>query len=201
MKQQTTMENKQDILKRLASPDVQTVSGAIEELRENGDIFIVPELLEILLHSNEPAIVTPVTSWLSDVKDSNFKTVLIEKLINAPAQSNKANLLRICWESAIDFSEFLEIFTDILIEEDFINALEASTVIENLNGNIADEKIEVAIRRLSTECKGDKKFLAEDAIAYLEELLVRKQEEEKELAKQAEHRHQHEEDCGCHPHD
>ena len=79
--------------------------------------------------------------------------------------------------------------------------MEASTVIENLNGNIADEKIEVAIRRLSTECKGDKKFLAEDAIAYLEELLVRKQEEEKELAKQAEHRHQHEEDCGCHHHD
>ena len=195
------MENKQDILKRLASPDVQTVAGAIEEIRENGDISIVPELLEILLHSNEPAIVTPVTSWLSDVKDTSFKTVLMEKIINAPAQSNKANLLRICWESAIDFSEFLEIFTDILIQEDFINALEASTVIENLNGNIADEKIEVAIKRLRAECKGDKTFLAEDAIAYLEELLGRKQEDEKELARHDGHHHGHDCDCGCHHHE
>lgn len=193
------MENKQDILKRLASPDAQTVSGAIEELKENGDISIVPELLEILLHSNEPAIVTSITSWLSDVKDSSFKTVLIEKLINAPDKSNKSNLLRICWESAIDFSEFLEIFTDIMVGEDFINALEASTVIENLNGNIADEKIEMAIKRLRTECKGDKKFLAEDAVAHLEDLLRRKREDEEELAERERH-HNHDCEHDCHHH-
>lgn len=191
------MENKQDILKRLASPEVETVAGAIEEIKENGDLSIVPELLEILLHKEEPAIITPLTSLLSDVKDSGFKTLLVEKLINAPSGSNKSNLLRVCWESAIDFSEYLEVFVDLLIHEDFITALEASTVIENLNGNIADEKITSAIKRIRSECKNDKVFLAEDAINYLEELLVHKQETDAEIAREQEHHH----DCECGHHD
>ena len=191
------MENNQDILKRLASPDTETVRGAIDEIKENGDLTIVPELLEILLHNSEPAIITPITSLLSDVKDSGFKVLLVEKLINAPAGSNKANLLRVCWESAIDFSEYLEVFVDLLIHEDFITALEASTVIENLNGNIADEKITSAIKHIRTECKDDKEFLAEDTVIYLEELLVHKQETEAEIAHEQEHHH----DCDCGHHD
>ena len=46
------MENKQDILKQLSSNDMDIVRGAIEQIKQEGDISIVPELLDILLQSH-----------------------------------------------------------------------------------------------------------------------------------------------------
>ena len=98
------MENKQDILKQLADSDMEVVKSAIEQIKQEGDISIASELLDILLRSQDTTVITNITSLLSDVKDSDFKTILMDKLINATSESGKANLLRICWESAIDFS-------------------------------------------------------------------------------------------------
>lgn len=74
------MENKQDILKKLGSSDIDLVSEAIEQIKTEGDLSIVPELLDILLQCKEPVIITHITSLLSDIKDSGFKTILMEKL-------------------------------------------------------------------------------------------------------------------------
>ena len=163
------------------------VRGAIEQIKQEGDISIVPELLDILLQNQDTNIITNLTALLSDVKESDFKTVLMEG-------SGKANLLRICWESAIDFSEYLDVFVDMLLREDFIAALEASTVIENLHGNIPEEKIHIAIQRLKSESNEDNAFLLEGTIPHLEEMLLKKDEEDEE-----EHHHDH--DCSCHCHD
>ena len=152
---------------------------AIVEINQEGDISIVPELLDILLQSQDTNIITNLTALLSDVKESDFKTVLMDKLIKAHEGSGKANLLRICWESAIDFSEYLDVFVDMLLHEDFITALEASTVIENLHGNIPEEKIHIAIERLKSESNEDNAFLLEGTIPHLEEML-RKEEEDEE---------------------
>ena len=175
------MENKQDILKQLSSSDMDVMKGAIEQIKQEGDISIVPELLDILLQSQDSNTITNLTALLSDVKESDFKTVLMDKLINATSDSGKANLLRICWESAIDFSEYLDVFIDMLLNDDFITALEASTVIENLQGKIPEEKIHTAIKRLEAESDEDKAFLLEDTILHLKEMLHYKEEEEEEL--------------------
>ena len=119
----------------------------------------------------------------------------MDKLINAPEGSGKANLLRICWESAIDFSEYLDVFVDMLLHEDFITALESSTVIENLHGNIPEEKIHIAIQRLKSESNEDNAFLLEGTIPHLEEMLLKEEEDEEE------HHHDHGHDCSCHCHD
>ena len=190
------MENKQDILKQLASNDMEVVKSAIEQIKQEGDISIAAELLDTLQQSQDTAVITNLTALLSDVKDSNFKTILMDKLINATSDTGKANLLRICWESAIDFSEYLDVFVDMLINEDFITALEASTVIENLGGKIPEEKLLAAIKRLETNKDEDKSFLLEDTILHLKVLLC--PEEEEEYEEENDHHH-----CGCdgHHHD
>lgn len=189
------MENKQDILKQLASDDMEVVKSAIEQIKQEGDISIASELLDILLQSQDTAVITNITSLLSDVKDSDFKTILMDKLINATNDSGKANLLRICWESAIDFSEYLDVFVDMLLNDDFITALEASTVIENLDGKIPEEKIHSAIRRLESNSDEDKNFLLEDTILHLQELLHHEDDEEDE-----DDDHHHDHHCGCDGH-
>lgn len=173
------MEDKKDIIKKLNSNDVALVKEAIEEIKREGDLTIVPELLELLLHCPNTEIVTPVTTLLSDIKDSNFKQLLIDKLASVTSDVGKSNLLRICWESAIDFSEYLDLFVDILVKDDFISALEASTVIENLSGNMNNDRIRQAINRLNqTSPTDDKAFLIEDTLHHLEELLLAEFEEE-----------------------
>ncbi len=189
------MENKQEILKQLSSNDIDIVKGAIEQIKQEGDISISSELLDILLQSQDPNIITNLTALLSDIKESDFKTVLMDKLINASNESGKSNLLRICWESAIDFSEYLDVFVDMLLQSDFITALEASTVIENLHGNIPEEKIHLAIQRLKAEKNENNAFLLEDTIPHLEEMLRKKEEEEEE---KHEHNHDHHGDCCGH---
>ena len=169
------------------------VKGAIEQIKQEGDISIAPELLDILLQSQDTNTITNLTALLSDVKESDFKTVLMDKLINATSDTGKANLLRICWESAIDFSEYLDVFIDMLLKDDFITALEASTVIENLQGKIPEEKIHTAIKRLEAESNEDKSFLLEDAILHLKEMLQHEEEEH--------HHHDHHCGCDCHDHE
>ena len=190
------MENKQDILKQLADSDMEVVKSAIEQIKQEGDISIASELLDILLRSQDTTVITNITSLLSDVKDSDFKTILMDKLINTTSESGKANLLRICWESAIDFSEYLDVFVDMLLNEDFITALEASTVIENLGGKIPEEKIHIAIKRLQTNSDENKNFLLEDTLLHLEELLRHDDEEEDEN----DDHHHHDHHCGCDGH-
>lgn len=188
------MENKQDILKKLGSNDIEQVVEAIERIKTEGDLSIIPELLDILLLCKEPVIITNITSLLSDIKDSGFKTILMEKLIQASNNSEKSNLLRICWESAIDFSEYIDVFLDILLKDDFISALEASTVIENLSDNLPEEKIKGAIEQIKAlPADDDKAFLFESVLSRLEEMLVSQKEKEDD---EEEHHH-----CGCDGHD
>ena len=56
------MENKQDILKQLSSSDMDVMKGAIEQIKQEGDISIVPELLDILLQSQDSNTITNPTS-------------------------------------------------------------------------------------------------------------------------------------------
>lgn len=65
------------------------MKGAIEQIKQEGDISIVPELLDILLQSQDSNTITNLTALLSDVKESDFKTVLMDKLINATSDSGK----------------------------------------------------------------------------------------------------------------
>jgi len=175
------MENKEEIVKKLNSSDILLVQEAIEAIKQEGDLTIVPDLLELLLHCQDSGIVTQVTALLSDIKDSRFKQMLIEKLTTATRSSEKSNLLRICWESAIDFSEHLSLFVEILLNDDFISALEASTVIENLSGNINEAQIQEAIRRLQQVPPAtDKAFLIEDTRSHLEEWLQQLHQEEED---------------------
>ena len=91
------MENKQDILKQLSSNDMDIVRGAIEQIKQEGDISIVPELLDILLQSQDTNIITNLTALLSDVKESDFKTVLAEKPIYYAYAGNQPSIFRNIW--------------------------------------------------------------------------------------------------------
>jgi hypothetical protein len=162
------MKDRQEVLRDLSSTREELVDQAIREIREDEDFSIVPDLVDVLLHARDPYLITRLTTLLADVKEAEVKNILVSKLVEAGEEEGRANLLRVCWESAIDFSEYLEIFADLLIDGDYITAIEASTVIENLNGDIpAGTRTRVVERLKNAPARGDRSFLVEDAVHYL----------------------------------
>jgi hypothetical protein len=162
------MEHKQEILQKLKSLQRELVDQAIEEIKSDDDFSIVPELVDTLLHARDAYLIARLTTLLADVKESGLKNLLVERLVRAKREEGRANLLRVCWESALDFSEYLEVFAGLLLDEDFVTALEASTVIENLNGNIPARTREETIRFLkNAPPREGQAFLMEGAIRHL----------------------------------
>ena len=103
---------------------------------------------------------------LADIKDNQFKDLLIQKLEQTSEGTLKKELLRIVWESSLDYSSYLDHFLQILQEDDFTVAFEASTVIENLVPHLMPEQ-RTKLTDILQVFPEDKKFLAENILEEL----------------------------------
>lgn len=157
------MESKDDILKKLSSNDPELIGEAISNIKENGDISIVPSLLDILESSTDHQITASITNLLADIKESALKEMLTNRIQQTENQDFKAVLLRICWESSLDYSAEADLFLDILLKDSFAPAFEASTAIENMLYSLSEEKRE-SIKQLlqSSDLSEEKRFMVEN---------------------------------------
>lgn len=152
------MENNAEIIGRLRSGEPEVVDAAVRELREKGDLEVAAALLREL---GEGRLATTVSNLLADVRDSRFRALLMERLEASQDAGERCALMRIVWESALDYSAYLEVFLRLLEEEDFAVAFEASTVIENMVHHLSAEQRE----RLHGVIHGfpeEKRFLVEN---------------------------------------
>ena len=117
------------------------------------------------MSSNLPTI-TIIANLLADIKDNQFKDLLIQKLEQTSEGTLKKELLRIVWESSLDYSSYLDHFLQILQEDDFTVAFEASTVIENLVPHLMPEQ-RTKLTDILQVFPEDKKFLAENILEEL----------------------------------
>lgn len=157
------MENNEEILKKISSGDPDTIAEAVNAIKENGDLAIAGKLLDILAQPLETSTITIIVDLLADIKDNQFKDLLIQKLEQSSERTLKKELLRIIWESALDYSPYLDHFLQILLDDDFIVALEASTVIENLVPHLTTEQ-RTKLTDMLQAFPEDKKFLSENIL-------------------------------------
>ena len=160
------MENNEEILKKISSGDPEAIAGAVDTVKENGDLVIAGKLLDILSQPLAPSTITIIANLLADIKDNQFKDLLIQKLEQTSEGTLKKELLRIVWEASFDYSSYLDHFLQILQEDDFTVAFEASTVIENLVPHLMPEQ-RTKLTDILQVFPEDKKFLAENILEEL----------------------------------
>ncbi len=161
------MENKEDILKKLGSEEIQLRQEALAAVKNEGDITIVPALLDILTTAKDHKTTEELVNLLADIKDNAFPQIVIDRIRITTETIPKSRLLRLCWESALDFSPYIVLFAELTLQEDFIVALEASTAIENIH-RIDEEKRTAAIRILKQGSPSEEKqFLIDNALHFL----------------------------------
>ena len=154
------MENKA-LLEKISSGDDEQIAEALRDFKENGDLQAAGALLDHLRQIKDERLVTTLSNLLADIKDSQFRALLISKLEEAEDERTRSGLLRIVWESALDYSAYLNVFLRLLQDESFLVAFEASTVIENLVHRLSLKQID-RLREAIRHFPEEKEFLVEN---------------------------------------
>ena len=158
------------ILKGLNSADPEKVLQSIEHLRVSGKASDIPLLLEMLRVIKDQEIKAKVASLLGSLKDKQTVPLMIEAIQNERYASIRQQLVSACWENGLDYTPYLSVFVDLLIEKDFLVAFEAYTVITNMETAIDRILLDVEIDKLDKAMRNtteEKRALMIDVVDFL----------------------------------
>ncbi len=137
-----------DILKGLESADSLKVIETLEELRVSGKAADIPILIEMLHLSSNPEIKSKITALFGTLKESDAIPMIIEAIRNQKYALELKELVASCWENGMDYSMYIPLFVDLLIENEIEIALEAYTVIMNTEQRIDQQIIDIEIEKM-----------------------------------------------------
>ncbi len=161
------------IIRMLHSDDPALVIQAIEGLREGGNAAYLPVLIELLHATGNKDIRKSILNFLSDLKHREAIPILMEAIQNQEYAGELQSIISACWENGLDYSSYLPVFIDLVIEREFIVAFEAYTVITNMTGRISNSVKETEcnkIREALRNSDSNKNDLLQDLLDFLPEL-------------------------------
>ncbi len=146
----------------------------LETYRKSGNLKDVPEIINTIRDYPEGKICNTAKLLLSDIKDDKITGILVEALHQSENTAICQQLVQVCWESGLDYSNHLSYFVDLFLTLDLFSALEVFTLIENtiLNHDVnQDIKKEMAgkIKAIVLDLPEHNKNLGVDLIHILED--------------------------------
>jgi hypothetical protein len=129
------------LLLDVKSSNTTAVKTALEGLKIVGEPSILhPIILELNTksHSEKNAL---ILEFLACLKDSKARSVMINLIQQSDLKEYQQLLLSTIWNSPLDYTEYLEVFVDLAVKEDFMTTLECLTIIENLEGPFAEKSV------------------------------------------------------------
>ena len=134
-----------EILSNLKSTDPEFLLETIDKIRDSGNSLILAELIDLLHNTALPEIKKNILNLLSELKNKESVPAFIAAIKNEKYTSERKDLLACCWQNGLSYNEYLPIFIDLVINEEFMIAFEAFTVVENMFGKVDDEVIDKEI--------------------------------------------------------
>ena len=168
MEKNTDKKIKEDLF----SVQPTTVLNAIQQLRQIGTPVYLETLLEVLCITDNNEVRASILALLDDLKDKRAVPAILKAIKNRKCLNDREAIVSSCLKSGLDFSSHLEVFFAIFIEEEFLTALEAYSVLEN---NIPDIPITGTDKYLNfllenmKQIPDDRKPLADDIRKMLED--------------------------------
>lgn len=159
----------EQIKKNLFSAKTETVIAAIESIKKKGNKLYIPILFDLLNSMPEPEIETEIKSLLGNVKDKESINSFMRAVEDDKYKPIRKSILTACWQNGLDFSTFLPVFIDLVINEDWEIAFEAFTIIDNFEFLPGEEIIRKSISKIEVALPA-----ANDQKSYfLNEILVK----------------------------
>lgn len=154
-----------DVQKKLFSANSEQTISAVQSIKNEGNKLYLPVLFDLLISNPEEEVQKEILKLLGTIKKHDTVPVFIEALKEEKYRKIRKPLLAACWQNGLDYREYLPVFVQCIIEEDWETGFEAFTVVESMEDypyqEITDETI--TLINQSLEKTQDKKhyFLQE----------------------------------------
>jgi hypothetical protein len=132
----------------LRSEKTSTVLTALYELKDKGNVSIIPVLLELLSANPDEQVEKEITDILNNLKVQKAVPVLVEALLNPEYYSIRKKIITACWQNGLNYKNQLPLFVDLVIQEEWETGFEAFTVIENMEEYPDREILDLAVRKI-----------------------------------------------------
>ncbi len=153
---------------RLLSGRSVTVVSALEEIKVRGNIAYLPLMFDVLNSQPDEQVENEILKILGTLKIQEAAPVMAEALQSEQYRSIRKQMATACWQNGLDYKNYLPVFVDLVINEDWETGFEAFTVIENLEKLPDQEVIDLSaskIERALPEVSGKKRY-------FLQEILI-----------------------------
>jgi hypothetical protein len=170
-KKQGTNEKQKALISALKKSSDEEVMAMLIDLKEQGELFYVRTLLEILSENRSELLNKALVEYLSDIKLQDAVKIISDFVSENYADKDVNDIVVVSWQSRLDFSKHLNPYIQILINANYKTAFEAFTVIENsIDSLSADELTQYGstIKKAVQKSNRDKQLLLLEMISVLE---------------------------------
>ncbi len=164
-------EKQKTIVATIQSMNDNQIISLIQDFRENGKLFILNPLLEMIYTNRSLSLKEAILELVGDIKNQDAAEIIANSIQSHIGDPNTIGLLSACWQSNLDFGDYFPLFIDILCSSDYQASFEAFTVIENSIGSVDLKSIDLYIATLESKLKTipiEKQSLLTETIVMLE---------------------------------
>ncbi len=130
----------EELFSKLRSGNPEIVVQSIEEIKEKGTTSHFSILLALLHETEDREVKKKILSLFAELKSNETVPLLMDAIQNAKYKDELKELVSCCWQNGLNYSAYLPVFVDLVIDQNFPIGFEALTVIETMYGKI-DQKI------------------------------------------------------------
>ena len=133
----------------LFNSDEAEVLKTLVKIGEDGDREMVAPVLELLAHTSSEDVKNVVVGLLSELKIGDVEGLFIDKIQLEEFQPYQQQLVSCMWNSVMNPTEDLHVFSKLAVEGDYMTALEVLTLLENMEGPFDNESLMDAFQDVS----------------------------------------------------
>lgn len=162
----------QQVIAELTATDEKKLLKSIEKIKSKGNDQIIPPLLDLFVTTNYDSVKSAIKNLLNELKTSTGLVYLIEGL-KLDNQELQEVILGALWSSGMNPKEYLPEIVHAACNGNYMIAVEAITIIENLEGPFDEEKVteaKLTLNEYFSQPEDDKKELIKAILILINEI-------------------------------
>lgn len=116
----------------LTTNNTKSILAKIRELKNTGKISILSYILDLLKPGQNPEIKAEIFDLVSNLSHQQGVPFVVKHIKQLKGTDDLSPLIASCWQSQLDYSDYLETFADCFITGSYQDAIESFTVIEEM---------------------------------------------------------------------
>ena len=141
--EKTVEKNKvvKQIIEDLKSSEEKVVLKSLTKIKDKGKTSVITPLFSLFESTSNDKYRSEIKNIFSNIKDSYALDLFVEKLSSGSNELNEVLLFSL-WNSNLNAVDFIPEVVESAIRGNYMVALEALIVLENLDGPFSNEKLE-----------------------------------------------------------